>query len=147
MKIEEKDLKVSAIYIDAIRMAENKAKVNVIEFKKIYSNKVEANLFLKNRVLIKNLLLNEKDKYTALYGFMKNNFRLKGLFLKLILLKNGYISNQLRYTFITSILLTLSFYFNFNLETMSGLHFISLISTVIFTVFILIFLFLFFTDD
>lgn len=34
MKIEEKDLKVSAIYIDAIRMAENKAKVNVIEFKK-----------------------------------------------------------------------------------------------------------------
>lgn len=76
MKVTEDDLKLSSAYQEAIKEAEVIAETKKKSKKKELSNKIEAELFLKNKQLIKDIIQYCPYPYDALFNYIKKHFNL-----------------------------------------------------------------------
>lgn len=142
MRVDEEDLKLSKRYTNVIEKTEKLVDSNIKEYKEKYSNYIEASLFLDNRQLVKKLLFTKKDKIFYLYTYISDNFEIKGIELKLLLLKKGYLVNSIKKLTIFIITFLTSLTFNFILE-LGVYHLISLLISFISFLIIIFYLYAF----
>lgn len=106
MIVNKEDLQLSQRYKNAVDKANKIAKSRETLKKIHYRNRIEANLFLKDRLLIKKMLYKCSNKYDALYYYLQRNFNLTDKEIRLILLKNLYLNSKVK-SIIISFILTL----------------------------------------
>lgn len=114
MIVNKEDLQLSQHYKKAVDKA-NKIANSRDTLKKIhYRNRIEANIFLKDRLLIKKMLYKCSNKYDALYYYLQRNFNLTDKEIRLILLKNLYLNSKVKsiiISFILTLIITFVVYF------------------------------------
>ncbi len=108
MHIEETDLQLSTKYQSLMKKANNINQYNIDLYKKKFSDKVEINLFLNQKEVIKNLTLFKQDKALVLYELIKQEYNIPFRSLKLMLLKKGYLVYSIRHFILSMLLLILS---------------------------------------
>ena len=108
MHIDETDLQLSTKYQSLMKKANNINQYNIDLYKKKFSDKVEINLFLNQKEVIKNLTLFKQDKALVLYELIKQEYNIPFRSLKLMLLKKGYLVYSIRHFILSMLLLILS---------------------------------------
>ena len=108
MHIDETDLQLSTKYQSLMKKANNINQCNIDLYKKKFSDKVEINLFLNQKEVIKNLTLFKQDKALVLYELIKQEYNIPFRSLKLMLLKKGYLVYSIRHFILSMLLLILS---------------------------------------
>ena len=108
MHIYKTDLQLSTKYQSLMKKANNINQYNIDLYKKKFSDKVEINLFLNQKEVIKNLTLFKQDKALVLYELIKQEYNIPFRSLKLMLLKKGYLVYSIRHFILSMLLLILS---------------------------------------
>ena len=108
MEVKDEDLQLSTKYQSLMKKANNINQYNIDLYKKKFSDKVEINLFLNQKEVIKNLTLFKQDKALVLYELIKQEYNIPFRSLKLILLKKGYLIHSIRHFILSMLLLILS---------------------------------------
>ena len=108
MHIDKTDLQLSTKYQSLMKKANNINQYNIDLYKKKFSDKVEINLFLNQKEVIKNLTLFKQDKALVLYELIKQEYNIPFRSLKLMLLKKGYLVYSIRHFILSMLLLILS---------------------------------------
>ncbi len=107
MHVDETDLELSSKYHSLMKKATTINQCNIDLYKKKLSDKVEINLFLNQKDLLKKITLYKEDKAIVLYDLIKDEYNFRGYKLKLMLLKKGYLVYSIRH-FIPSFLTFIS---------------------------------------
>lgn len=108
MEVKDEDLQLSTKYHSLMKKANNINQYNIDLYKKKFSDKVEINLFLNQKEVIKNLTLFKQDKALVLYELIKQEYNIPFRSLKLMLLKKGYLVYSIRHFILSMLLLILS---------------------------------------
>ena len=108
MEVKDEDLQLSTKYHSLMKKATNINQCNIDLYKKKLSDKVEINLFLNQKEVIKNLTLFKQDKALVLYELIKQEYNIPFRSLKLMLLKKGYLVYSIRHFILSMLLLILS---------------------------------------
>ena len=108
MEVKDEDLQLSTKYQSLMKKANNINQYNIDLYKKKFSDKVEINLFLNQKEVIKNLTLFKQDKALVLYELIKQEYNIPFRSLKLMLLKKGYLVYSIRHFILSMLLLILS---------------------------------------
>ena len=108
MEVKDEDLQLSTKYQSLMKKANNINQCNIDLYKKKFSDKVEINLFLNQKEVIKNLTLFKQDKALVLYELIKQEYNIPFRSLKLMLLKKGYLVYSIRHFILSMLLLILS---------------------------------------
>lgn len=137
MHVDETDLELSSKYHSLMKKATTINQCNIDLYKKKLSDKVEINLFLNQKDLLKKITLYKEDKAIVLYDLIKDEYNFSGCKLKLMLLKKGYLVYSIRHlipsflTFISALIvfiicfkLLLSFIFLMILALIIALSFL-----------------------
>lgn len=118
MHVDETDLELSSKYHSLMKKATNINQCNIDLYKKKLSDKVEINLFLNQKDLLKKITLFKEDKALVLYDLIKDEYNFSGYKLKLMLLKKGYLVYSIRHlipSFLTFISALIGFIICFKL--------------------------------
>lgn len=108
MEVKNEDLELSSKYHSLMTKATSMNQCNIDLYKKKLSDKVEINLFLNQKDLIKKITLFKEDKALVLYDLIKSEYNFGGYKLKLMLFKKGYLMYSIKYGILSSIMLIIS---------------------------------------